>query len=119
MDLDMTRSARFLLPMIRKALARLPGALSQQKTVAVDLTPLHYPQFLEPEELSAGDRDFHETLRIADNLVCFSHHARGEILDASRVTAARVTALPSQPLRRLPHPPHDTIVETLDRLGLV
>ena len=25
--------------MIRKALARLPGALSQQKTVAVDLTP--------------------------------------------------------------------------------
>jgi glycosyltransferase involved in cell wall biosynthesis len=39
MDPDMTRSARFLLPMIRKAIAHLPGSALQQRTVAVDLTP--------------------------------------------------------------------------------
>src|SRR5262249_12057253 len=84
-----------------------------------NLTHLHYPQFLEPEEFAAGAGDFHETLRIADNLVCFSQHTRNEILGASRVTAARITALPLQPMRRLPHPPHDTMVAALDRLALM
>jgi len=36
----MTRSARLLLPTLRKAIARLPGAAPNLKTVAVDLTML-------------------------------------------------------------------------------
>jgi glycosyltransferase involved in cell wall biosynthesis len=89
-------------------------------TVAVwnDLTHLHYPQFLRPEERAASDNAFRETLRIADRLVCFSGQTRAEIVNAGQAEERRVSAIRMQPLERLPHAPPAVVAATLKRACL-
>jgi glycosyltransferase involved in cell wall biosynthesis len=74
-------------------------------TVALwnDVAYLRHPHLLRPAERAGRDNFFRQTLHTADRLVCFSDQTKAEILKVAKTAGRRVTAIPCQPLERLPH----------------
>ena len=83
-----------------------------------DLTLLHYPQFLSPRQRAASETLFKQAVYQADKVICFSGHARAEILNITQVEERRVASLRPQPMARLPHLGRAEVAAELNQLGL-
>ncbi len=83
-----------------------------------DLTHLHYPQFLLPEDLAAAGLAFKEVVCQADKVVCFSPHHGNEIVRLAKVDARRISVIDLNPLERLPHHNSATVAALLEQFNL-
>jgi glycosyltransferase involved in cell wall biosynthesis len=83
-----------------------------------DLTLLHYPQFLSPSQRAASETLFKQAIYQADKVICFSAHARTEILTIAQVEEQRVASLRPRPMTRLPHQSQADVAAILNQLGV-
>jgi glycosyltransferase involved in cell wall biosynthesis len=89
-------------------------------SIIYDLQYRYYPQFFDLEDHNDRERNFRETCRLADRLVCISHFVKETVLQNTNLKPDQVIAIPIRLSGRLKRPSPETISSTLKkyRLGL-
>jgi len=87
-------------------------------SVLYDLQYLSYPYFFDPADRLARERNFRETCRRADRIVCISEFVRQTVLKNSDLSPDRVTTIPIQLGGRLGKIPAEPIQAVLEKYHL-
>jgi glycosyltransferase involved in cell wall biosynthesis len=87
-------------------------------SIVYDLQYHYYPQFFEPGDREDRERNFRETCRLADRLVCISDFVRETVLQNTNLKPEKVIAIPIRLSRRLKTPSPEMISSILKRYGL-
>lgn len=87
-------------------------------SVIYDLQYHYYPQFFSPEDRRCRDKNFRETCRLADRLICISEYVRETVLELSNLNPQRVVSIPIQLPNRLHKPLSESITPLLERYHL-
>ena len=87
-------------------------------SVLYDLQFLYYPYFFDPAEHIARERNFRETCRRANRIVCISEFVRQTVLSNSNLAPDRLTTVPIQLGKRLAKTPKETIRTVLEKYRL-
>jgi len=77
-------------------------------SIIYDLQYHYYPQFFERRDYVSRERNFRETCRLADRLVCISHFVRTTVLNVSQLPAHRVVSIPISLSRRITKPSQES-----------
>ncbi len=83
-----------------------------------DLQYRYYPQFFEQEDRLVRERNFKETCRLADRLVCISEYVRSTVLENSNLLPEKVVSIPHRLFDRLQKPDQETIKVVLQKYEL-
>jgi hypothetical protein len=87
-------------------------------SVLYDLQYLSYPYFFDPADHLARERNFRETCRRADRIVCISEFVRQTVLKNSDLSPDRVTTILIQLGGRLGKIPAEPIQAVLEKYHL-
>ena len=87
-------------------------------SVLYDLQFLYYPYFFDRGEQLARERNFRETCRRANRIVCISEYVRQTVLENSNLPPDRVKTIPIQLAKRLPKVSEETTRTVLEKYQL-
>ena len=83
-----------------------------------DLQYRYYPQFFTEEDRRSRERNFRETSRLANKLVCVSEYVRKTVIENSNIEPDRAITILHQLFHRLKKPSTQDVDSILERLGL-
>ena len=87
-------------------------------SIVYDLQYRYYPQFFEADDYAARERNFKETCRLADRIICISEFVRRTVLENSSLIPDQVVSIPIRLAGRLPAPKPENIGPILAKHGL-
>ena len=87
-------------------------------SIVYDLQYRYYPQFFCEEDRCCRDRNFRETNRLANKLICISEYVRKTVIENSNLEPDRAISIPIQLPHRLKKHPARDVDSVLQRLGL-
>ncbi len=87
-------------------------------SIIYDLQYHYYPQFFSEEDRRCRERNFSETSRLANKLICISEYVRKTVLQNSNLEPDRAISIPIQLFHRLKKPSAQDVDSILQRLGL-
>jgi len=87
-------------------------------SIIYDLQYHYYPQFFSEEDRLCRERNFRETSRLANKLICISEYVRKTVLENSNLEPDRAISVPIQLFHRLKKPSTQDVDSILQRLGL-
>ncbi len=87
-------------------------------SIVHDLQYRYYPEFFSEEDRCCRERNFRETIRLANTLICVSEYVRKTVLESSNLEPDRAITIPHQLFHRLKKQPDRDVDSTLQRFGL-
>ena len=84
-----------------------------------DLQYHYYPQFFSDEDRRCRERNFRETSRLANKLICISEYVRKTVLENSNFDPDRAITILHQLPHRLKKQPLQDVDSILQRLGIM
>ncbi len=87
-------------------------------SIVYDLQYHYYPQFFNQEERYGRERNFKETCRLADRLICISNYVRETVLKNSGRLPEQVITIPIRLAQRLKRPKLAKVDHILKKWGL-
>ncbi len=87
-------------------------------SIIYDLQYHYYPQFFSDEDRCCRERNFRETSRLSNKLICISEYVRKTVLENSNLEPDRAITIPIQLPHRLKKQPVRDVDSIMQRLGL-
>lgn len=81
--------------LVHPDLRRFPSIVTMH-----DLQHLHLPQFFSPEDIATREREYRESCRVADHIICISEYTRQDVHVRYDVPLDKLTTIWNLPPRR-------------------